>query len=321
MISDRDNVRAVIFNKHGIGHITRVERFPEPGETVRALEWQFGEDGGKGTNVAVALALLGVQDALVCKVGMDESGRLGEKWLKDAGVDCSHYLMSPDVCTYVGVVIARADGENMVIGSPKHECFTTREELFAAIDAFAAAKYFISGFEIDQRLPLEGCKYAKQRGKITMLNPSPLIERVTERLDYVDYLFINAVEGVQLTGCSQTQADHRSVAAQVKEQYQPRVVVMTLGSDGCILCEEEGVRHFPPYEVKCIDSVAAGDGFMAAFTAGIEWGMTNAEAADWANRYSAVVVSRRGAILSYPSLEEVKKISSGLQRRRINGGA
>ena len=65
MISDRDNVRAVIFNKHGIGHITRVERFPEPGETVRALEWQFGEDGGKGTNVAVALALLGVQDALV----------------------------------------------------------------------------------------------------------------------------------------------------------------------------------------------------------------------------------------------------------------
>ena len=69
-----ERIKAIVFNKHGVGHMTRVARFPRPGETVRALEWHFGEDAGKGTNVAVALGRLGVKSAFVCKVGADEGG-------------------------------------------------------------------------------------------------------------------------------------------------------------------------------------------------------------------------------------------------------
>ncbi len=60
---------------------------------------------------------------------------------------------------------------------------------------------------------------------------------------------------------------------------------------------------------------------MAACSAGLAWGMTDAEAADWANRYSAVVVSRKGAILSYPTLNEAKEISGSFKKRQANEGA
>lgn len=321
MTNGARDVQAIVLNKHGIGHMARVKRFPQPGETVRALEWHFGEDGGKGTNAAVALSLQGIKTALICKVGQDDGGRLGEKWLKDAGVDCSRYIMTPEIATDVGVVIAREDGENMVIGSPKHDCYLSEEEMKEAIDAFPGAKWFLSGFELSQPLALAGCRYAHEQGKTTVLNPSPLVDRIDHALDYVDYLFVNEVEGAQMMDASGEERNWMEIAEGVWKKYRPGTVVMTLGDEGCIVCRDGSTAHYPAYDVECVDTVAAGDGFMAAFVACLIKGMSCAGAADWGNRYSAVVVSRAGAILSYPSLEEAEAASSGLRKHQNDGGA
>ena len=301
-------VEAIVFNKHGIGHMVRVSRFPNPGETIRAMEWRFAQDAGKGTNVAVALGLLGVKTALVCKVGDDEGGKLGEQWLERAGVNLRHYIKSPAVETDIGMVITQSNGENMIIGSVQHACEISKQEIHRAIDDFSQAGFFLTGLEIDQRLPFEACRYAKQNhGMVTLLNASPMTEPITGTMEEVDYLFINEQEGIQLAG--DAGGDWELVARTVRETYRPGTVVLTLGERGCILADAEGIAFYPAYPVHCLDSVGAGDGFMAAFAAALSWKMTNGQAADWANRYSAVVVGRRGAILSYPTLEEVLEIS------------
>lgn len=303
-----NNIEAIVFNKHGIGHMVRVSRFPNPGETVRAIEWRFAQDAGKGTNVAVALGLLGVKTALVCKVGNDEGGKLGEQWLKKAGVDLRHYIKSPAVATDVGMVITQSDGENMIIGSVPHRCEISAQEICRALEDYAQAKFFLTGLEIDQQLPFEACRYAKQLyGMTTLLNASPMTCPVTAGMEDVDYLFINAQEGRQLA--NSTGEDWTRIAQQVREKYRPTTVVLTLGARGCLLADASGTAFYPAYAVDCLDSVGAGDGFMAAFAAALSWGMTSGQAADWANRYSAVVVGRRGAILSYPTLAEVIEIS------------
>ena len=301
--------------------MTRVARFPRPGETVRALEWHFGEDAGKGTNVAVALGRLGVKSAFVCKVGADEGGELGAKWLKSAGVDLKHYMMCRQVKTDVGLVITQSDGENMIIGSAQHPCYMSREELFAAIEDYREAEFFLTGLEIDPKLPIEGCRYAKARGMTTLLNASPLVEEIRQPLDCVDYLFVNELEGTQLSGQEKGRHSWYQIAELVRRRYQPQTVVMTLGNKGCVLCNAKGSKFFTSYEAPCVDSIAAGDGFMAAFAAGLTWGMADGEAADWANRYSAVMVSRKGAILSYPTLNEVKEISGSFKKRQASEGA
>ena len=314
----KESVRAVVCNKHGIGHLVRIRRFPRAGETVRALEWKYGEDAGKGTNVSVALGLLGVSNAFVCKVGADEGGRIGETMLRAANVDCSHYVMDPGLTTDVGIVVTQVDGENFIIGCAEHPCYLSEEELRGAIDDYPQAELFISGFDISQSLSLQGCRFAKERGKRTLLNASPLKGPLTQTLEYVDYLFVNEVEGRELAG---GEGNWRQVAEAVRGKYRPRVVVMTLGSKGCVLCDESGCRYFPAYETRCVDTVAAGDGFMAAFAAGLIWGKSDAEAADWANLYGAIVVSRKGSILSYPTLTEVQELSRGLKHCDKEGSA
>lgn len=313
--------KAIVFNKHGVGHMARVDHFPKPGETLRALEWKFGEDAGKGTNVAMALGLLGIDTAFVCKVGKDHEGELGVRWLQSAGVDVKHFKLVEGIQTDVGMVITQNDGENVIIGSPAHACYSTLDDVRQAIDDYAGATYFLTGFEIDQELPLEACRYAKSKGMQTMLNPSPLVKIPERELDDIDYLFVNEVEAAQLTKNQVSAGNWREAMKQILAHYKPKHVLMTLGGAGCAVGSREQIVFCPSYRVNVVDTIGAGDGFMAAFTAGLCWGMGCTEAADWANRYSAVVVNRKGAILSYPTLEQARELSQHLQKNLTKEGA
>jgi len=316
------NVKVLVFNDHGIGHMVSVQEFPKPGETIRATEWHFGEDAGKGTNVAVALGRQEVPAALLCKVGDDEEGKLGLRWLTEAGVDASQYILSPDLNTNRGIVITRADGENMIISNSVHGGRISEEEMKTGIDAFPEAEYFVTGFEIGAPESIFAAKYAREKGKTVMMNPSPLgADALALATDfaYVDYLFVNEREALALLG-RESPADGVSdeelsdIAKAIYEKYGPKVVVMTLGGDGCLLygqldgAEEPSWEYLPPYETVCVESAGAGDGFMAAFAAAKTWGGTDEEAADWANRYGSVTVSRKGIILTYPTKKEVEEI-------------
>ena len=313
--------KAIVFNKHGVGHMARVEHFPKPGETLRALEWKFGEDAGKGTNVAMVLGLLGIETAFICKVGRDHEGELGVQWLQSVGVDVTHFQLDAALQTDVGLVITQTDGENVIIGSPVHACYSTFADVRQAIDDFEGAAYFLTGFEIDQELPLEACRYAKSKGMQTLLNPSPLVKIPEQTLEYVDYLFVNEIEAAQLAGMQVLGENWQAAMEQILARYKPKHVLMTLGATGCAVGSAGRISFCPSYRVNVVDTIGAGDGFMAAFTAGLSWGMDSVEAADWANRYSAVVVSRKGSILSYPTLEQVRELSRGLQKNLTKEGA
>lgn len=300
-----EQVQILVFNDHGIGHMVTVDQFPKPGETVRATSWHFGEDAGKGTNVAVAAARLGVKSALICRVGDDDEGRLGKKWLEESGADSSHFVLDPAISTNRGIVITQSDGENEIISNSFHDGRMDPEEVYPAIDDYPDTPYFLTGFEIGAQVSMAACRYAKEKGMVTMLNASPLPDYEVGPFEYADYLFVNEVEAMQLTGLSRS-AGWEAIAAAVDEQYKPGTVVMTLGGEGSLLCRQGVVSAFEPYETNCVESAGAGDGFMAAFAAAKTRGKTDEEAADFANLYGAVTVSRKGIILTYPTLAEVE---------------
>ena len=85
----------IVLNSHGVGQYAYTDHMPCWGETLSVKNWHVAEDGGKGTNVAVALGRLGLDTAYIGKVGNDPWGDLGEKWLNDAGVD-STYMYRTD---------------------------------------------------------------------------------------------------------------------------------------------------------------------------------------------------------------------------------
>ncbi|MBQ9972746.1 MAG: ribokinase [Firmicutes bacterium] len=306
-----NEVKVIVFNKHSVGHLARVPRFPLPGETIKAKVWEFGQDAAKGTNAAVVLGRLGVPTAFIEKVGNDSGGEFGLKWLKEAGVDTSRFILSDDIVTDQGVVIIRDDGENMIIGSAPHECYIKPSDIEDGIAAFPGAEYFVSGLEINHDMALYACKYAKECGKITILNASPLAKPIDDDLSYVDYLFVNEVEAAQLAGipAGDDIGDVAKLPEKMSAHYKPQKIVMTIGGEGCIVYDTKtGVQNlYPGYKVQAIDTVGAGDGFMAAFTAALTWGYSEKDACDFANKYGALVVQLYGSILIYPTLKEAEE--------------
>ena len=61
----------IVLNSHGVGQYAYTDHMPKWGETLSVKNWYVAEDGGKGTNVAVALGRLGIDTAYIGKVGMD----------------------------------------------------------------------------------------------------------------------------------------------------------------------------------------------------------------------------------------------------------
>jgi len=299
----------IVLNSHGVGQYAYTDHMPKWGETLSVKNWHIAEDGGKGSNVSVALGRLGIDTAYIGKVGNDPWGDLGEKWMKDAGVDTTYMYRTDEVSTGTGLILLGPGGQNTVIDGDSSAVVLTEHEVIDALDAMKGSKYFVTGFEVPMKIALAGAKHAKKLGMRTALNPSPLPEEPMGELDYIDYLFINEVEGRYI--CNETEnpdIDPRKLAKEVQERYGVANVIMTMGSEGSIaLCGGEFWEAASVRPEKVINTAGAGDGFMAAAIANLVWGKSLKDAMGWASKYAALSITIDGTIPSYRPLDEVSR--------------
>jgi ribokinase len=298
--------KVIVLNSHGVGQFCRIKRLPVLGESLRAWDWHIPNDGGKGSNVSVALGRLGINTAIVTKVGNDAWGDLGEKWMSDAGVDCSFLYRSDDVSTGTGLVMIDDEGNNTIIDGEGSGRFLTPEEVIGAIDGIAGATHLITGFEIPEKLAILGLKHAKEKGMITVLNPSPLPEEDYDDLSFVDYLFVNELEGRTLLH-EDEDIDDETILRELHEHLGVKTTVMTLGKNGYCFLEDGRYVVKPGIKVDNVKTTAgAGDGFLAATMAQLIKGKSLDEACDWAQYYAALSITYPDTMPGYRYPEEVE---------------
>jgi len=298
---------AIVLNSHGVGQYAYTDHMPKWGETLSVKNWHIAEDGGKGTNVAVALGRLKINTAYIGKVGNDPWGDLGEKWLEDAGVDATYMYRSDEVSTGTGLILIGPDGQNTIIDGDSSSIALTEQEVIDALDDMKGSTFFVAGLEIPMHIALAGSKHAKELGMLTALNPSPLPEETMGDLAFIDYLFINEVEARYL--CNETDnpdIDPRKLMEEIRDKYHVDQIILTFGSNGSMaLCGGE-YWTVPPLKVdKVVNTAGAGDGFMAATVANLIWGKSLKEAMEWASKYAALSVTIEGTIPAYRPLDEV----------------
>lgn len=311
----------IVLNSHGVGQYAFTDHMPKWGETLSVKNWHVAEDGGKGTNVAVALGRLGIDTAYIGKVGNDPWGDLGEKWLKEAGVDATYMYRTNEVSTGTGLILIGPEGQNTVIDGDSSSIALKEVEVFQALNDMNGSQYFVTGFEVPMHIALAGAKYAKRLGMLTVLNPSPLPEVAIERLDYIDYLFMNEVECRYI--CNETEGtgiDPQRLLQEVQEKYGVKNVVMTLGKNGsAALCDNEFFAIKPMKVEKVVNTAGAGDGFMAATIANLVWTKDLKTAMEWASKYAALTVTINGTIPAYRPLEEVNEFIKSIVGKEEKG--
>jgi ribokinase len=297
-------VDVVVLNSHGVGQVCHIKRLPRRGETLAAKNWRVEEDGGKGVTVSVALGRLGIATGYIGKVGCDPWGEMGKKWLEESGVDATHMIFDETVATGTGLIMIDEEGYNTIVDGDSACEFLTEEEVERALSDMKDATYFITGFGMPWQKALAGAKRAKEGyGMVTLCNASPLPDDSMGDLSYLDYLVLNDVEAGALLGHEEDAGMCiRNMAEDLQKQYGCGGVIITNGEHGSGVLSGSEWIDVSPVAVEVVDTIGAGDGYLAAFTAGLVRGLDVRDAALYAGLYSAYKVTRQGSMTKKPGM-------------------
>ena len=299
----------VVVGSHAPGIFVRVKRIPKAGETV--IGWDFHEpkDGGKGSNQAIAAALLGGKTSFVGCFGRDRIGDEGEKWLKEAGVDTTWLLRDEVVTSGVGFILLDDNGVPAMVTSMGANEKITKQHVEKALRSMPAAKVMLTQFEMPIEVALHAAKIAKELGIISIVNPGPAPENSISNLDTATILIPNETEAQILLGQEPgDDYDAEKLAYDLKQKYAVQIVIITLGKDGFVAIDDEGIWSEKALSVNAVDTSGAGDVFCSALAVSLVNGFSIREASKWACKVASLSVTRAGTIPAYLTIEEVNHL-------------
>jgi 2-dehydro-3-deoxygluconokinase len=281
--------------------------------------------GGTESNVAIALARLGIEVGWFSRLGDDELGRFIVHNVRGEGVDTSRVIVDPAAPTGLYLKEISAVGETTVYyyrsGSAAsrmrpddldveyltdarwlHVTGITpalsencRETVERAIELGRAAGLDVS-FDPNMRLKLWTAEQARE----VMF---PLIRRST--------ILLGGIEELSLL----LQVDSPDAAADWALEQGLSLAVVKLGADGALVATASERRTIPPYTIpRVVDTVGAGDGFDAGFIAARLLGRDPWQAAELGNVVGAHALMVEGDYEGYPTMAEAEAFIAGRKR-------
>ena len=292
--------------------IVHVPRPPVLGETLLGAGSLKLVPGGKGANQAVALARLGAPVAMAGRVGIDPFGEQLLKALIADKIDTGLVVIDQQDATGVAFIFLAPDGENAIIVASGANMRVGQDQmqLTNIYEAIERARALVLQLEI----PLETVKTliatGHNAGIPVVLNLAPAQPLAWEVLRQLEVLIVNEIEAGFLAGTHiANREDARIVATALQKQGIP-IVVITLGAQGAILARDDGAGNTqtiyqPAPKVQVVDTTAAGDCFVGAFTVALTEGQSPENALQFAVYAGALKVTRFGAQSGLPTRAEV----------------
>ena len=277
--------------------------------------------GGAEFNVAVGLSRLGHGVGWAGSLGDDEFGEEILAFARGEGVDVSRVILDPEAPTGLYFKEWRALGQLRVhyyrAGS------AASRMRFDGLDV----EYLLSG-EILHLTGItaalsEGChdlisrliSAANERGvtvsfdfnvRRTLLGSRDPREVLGPLAARADLLFLSEDEAELLFGGSDP--------GHIRKTWQDvrAATVVVHGAEGAFAVEEAGVSEMSGYSVEVVDTVGAGDAFVAGFLSGRLRGWSTGDCLDLANACGACAVTVPGDLKGLPTEEEVLALRRGL---------
>ncbi len=286
--------------------------------------------GGAPANVAVAAARLGADTGFIGKVGDDSFGRSLAETLRKEGVNTDGLFVSDSVPTTMAIVSVDASGERefSFYRNPGADTQLTTEEAVSVIENDLPLILHAGSLSMTTSPSREACeealRFAKERGVIISYDPNyraalwdteeNAVAMMKKLLPLADILKVSDEEMLMLTGTEDFEE-----GSLVLSGYGPRLVLVTLGSQGVFVRYGEYAEVVPGFRVKVADTNGAGDTFLGAMLAQISarsekenllGGLDQETLRDYltyANKAASLTCSRHGAIPAMPTAEEMGK--------------
>lgn len=301
-----DRSKIIVIGSSNTDMVIRCKNMPRPGETVLGGEFMMNQ-GGKGANQAVACAKLGGNTTFIAKVGNDVFGAQTVDMLNLLGIDTSYISVSEVEPSGVALINVDSSGENSISVASGANGELSASDIDAADAAMREAGIVIMQLESPIETVTYAARKAKEYGATVVLNPAPAPAEAlpAELLRNVDILIPNTTEAEVISGIAIT--DEASELAAINKIHSMGVstVIVTLGSEGALMCESGECVKIPSFKVKAVDTTAAGDTFCGAVCVALSEGQDKVSAVRFASRAASITVTRMGAQQSIPTREEL----------------
>ncbi len=294
----------VVLGSLNMDLVVRTDRIPRPGETIHGDDFRT-IPGGKGANQAAAAAKMGARVEMVGRVGQDSFGPALLDNMRAQGVGVAHVRMDADAASGIALITVDAAGENTIVVAPGANGRVDIEDLAAARDLLAGARYLIMQFEIPLPVVRAAIVMARELGARVILNPAPAYTVEPGFLEGVHCLVANETEAERLTGAPVTDLASAERAGRALLALGIPVAIITLGAQGALLVTAEGAVHVPARAVQAVDTTAAGDAFIGGLTAALLRGYPWPEAVRYATCAGTLAATVLGAQTSIPTAAQV----------------
>ncbi|MBR1438692.1 MAG: ribokinase, partial [Synergistaceae bacterium] len=260
--------------------------------------------GGKGANQAVQAAKLGVKTYMIGAVGNDNMGTFLLDEAVKYGLDVS-YVKRSAVSTGMGCIHALEDGRVFATINRGANYDITTEDIDRADDLFRQSKILIIQNEIPREVNLYAAEKAKSYGLKVLYNAAPAIPDDRSVLSKADVVIVNEGEASDYLGVKINTVEDASREGLKAGSEMGNIWVITMGSQGSVICAEGKSETVKPYHVDAIETTGAGDSYIGGLGYALINGMDIFMAAKFATKCSAVTVCGIGAQSSMPTLNQI----------------
>jgi 1-phosphofructokinase len=295
-----------------------------PGHVNRATATTV-EPSGKGVNVALALHGVGVPVRSVLPVG-GTTGREIASLLGGLGLDHVDVPIAGAVRTNVSLV--EADGRSSKVNEPGPDLSDVEVDALCAAASSASdngewvlwAGSLPGGFTPARFA--DAVADTRSSGRLVAVDSSgpALMQVLSQHGDRLPHLVKpNAEELAEVTNRDLTTLGDVADAAQVLIARGVRTVLISLGRDGALLVDADMPQplHGTAAARRVVNTVGAGDAFLAGWLAAVHAGATGADALANALRFGATAVEQEGTLLGVPDPHRQVTIAAAEAKTRI----
>ncbi|MFL2756374.1 MAG: ribokinase [Dehalococcoidia bacterium] len=302
----QNNVTGVVVGSLNMDLVVTGENIPKPGETLSANHFTT-IPGGKGANQAVACANLGANIRMVGRVGNDNFGKELKESLSLHNIDDSFVLVDKEASTGVALISVDKYGENSISAVYGANMSFPEEQFKVAKESLKGADFLLLQNEVPLELNISIAKYAKSKNIPVFWDPAPSNDESIGIMEFCSYLTPNSIEAEKITGLNIKTPEQAVQACEAISRLYPEVIpLITLNKEGVAVFFDSNAKIIKGFEVDVIDTIGAGDAFIAGLAISIAEGNNFLDACNFANASAALSVTEQGAQTAMPNRNNVE---------------
>lgn len=292
----------VVLGAAAVDIVARVTEMPRKDSIIFADSCE-AFPGGAGANVAAGIARLGRKVTFLGKFGSDENGKLLLDAFEQDGVDTSAILTANGEPSARCFIPIDKNGDRWIFALGGAALLETVEEVNIAKIQTARVLYVAEAFTNVARKAIE---VAHQAHALVVYCPGGVVmwadrSEMEGLIHLADVLILSRAEAAAFSGSEDVEK-----ALSYFEKISPKVVVITLGSEGVLASLEGTHTTVPVWKAPLVvDTTGAGDAFNAGFTIGILDGLDWKQALVKGSACAALKLGKVGARTGLPTQSEL----------------